>query len=68
MKVLEEGVNPLFMDPDPDKAREFFRDKSRAMVDKRMTEKEAVERFVRCGYPTRSFTRSCGNARRTWAF
>jgi glutaconate CoA-transferase subunit A len=46
MKVLEEGVNPLFMDPDPDKAREFFREKSRAMVDKRMTEKEAVERFV----------------------
>jgi glutaconate CoA-transferase subunit A len=46
MKVLDEGVNPLFMDPDPDKARDFFREKSRAMVDKRMTEKEAVERFV----------------------
>jgi glutaconate CoA-transferase subunit A len=46
MRVLDEGVNPLFMDPDPDKAREFFRGKSRAMVDKRMTEKEAVERFV----------------------
>jgi glutaconate CoA-transferase subunit A len=46
MKVLEEGVNPLFMDPDPDKARDFFRAKSRAMVDKRMSEKEAVERFV----------------------
>ena len=46
MKVLDQGVNPLFMDPDPDKAREFFRDKTRAMVDKRMTEKEAVERFV----------------------
>ena len=46
MKVLEEGVNPLFMDPDPDRAREFFRQKTRAMVDKRMTEHEAVERFV----------------------
>jgi len=46
MKALDEGVNPLFMDPDPDKARDFFRTKSRAMVDKRMTEKEAVERFV----------------------
>lgn len=46
MKVLEEGVNPLFMDPDPDKARDCFREKSRAMVDKRMSEKEAVERFV----------------------
>jgi glutaconate CoA-transferase, subunit A len=46
MKVLDEGINPLFMDPDPDKAREFFRGKSRAMVDKRMSDKEAVERFV----------------------
>ena len=43
MEVLDQGVNPIFMDPDPDKAREFFRQKSRAMVDKRMTEKEAVE-------------------------
>lgn len=49
MKVLDEGVNPLFMDPDPDKARDFFREKSRAMVDKRMTVKEAVEKFVRDG-------------------
>jgi glutaconate CoA-transferase, subunit A len=46
MEVLDQGVNPLFTDPDPDKAREFFRKKPRAMVDKRMTEKEAVERFV----------------------
>jgi glutaconate CoA-transferase, subunit A len=46
MKVLDEGVNPLFMDPDADKAREFYRTKSRAMIDKRMTEKEAVETFV----------------------
>ncbi len=46
MKVLDEGVNPLFVDPDPDKAREFFRTKTRAMVDKRMGEKEAVERFI----------------------
>lgn len=49
MKVLDEGVNPLLGDPDPDKARDFFREKSRAMVDKRMTEKEAVERFVTDG-------------------
>jgi len=46
MRVLDEGINSLFMDPDPDKAREFFRRKPRAMVDKRMSEKEAVERFV----------------------
>jgi len=49
MKVLDEGVNPLFMDPDPDKARDFFRQKTRAMVDKRTTEKEAVEKYVTDG-------------------
>jgi glutaconate CoA-transferase subunit A len=46
MRVLDEGIGPLFMDPDPDRAREFFRSKSRAMVDKRMSAKEAVARFV----------------------
>lgn len=46
MEVLDQGINPLFMDPDADKAREFFQKKPRAMVDKRMTEKEAVERFI----------------------
>ena len=46
MNVLDQGLNPLFMDPDPDKAREFFRTKPRAMVDKRMSEKEAVEKFI----------------------
>jgi glutaconate CoA-transferase subunit A len=49
MEVLDQGVNPIFTDPDPDKAREFFRSKSRAMVDKRMTDKEAVEKFVHDG-------------------
>ncbi len=49
MEVLDQGINPIFTDPDPDKAREFFRQKSRAMVDKRMTEKEAVEKFVHDG-------------------
>jgi len=46
MRVLDEGVGPLFMDPDPDKARQFFRTKPRAMVDKRMSAKEAVEEYV----------------------
>jgi len=46
MKALEQGTNPLFMDPDPNKAREFFAKKSRAMTDKRMSEKEAVEKFI----------------------
>lgn len=46
MNVLDEGVGPLFMDPDPDKARAFFRTKTRVMVDKRMSEREAVERYI----------------------
>ena len=46
MNAMDQGANPLFMNPDPDKAREFFARKSRAMTDKRMTEKEAVERFI----------------------
>jgi glutaconate CoA-transferase subunit A len=46
MKVLDQGVNPVFMDPDPDAAREFFRGKPRAMVDKRMSEKEAVGKLI----------------------
>jgi len=46
MRVLEEGENVLFMDPDPDKARDIFRKKSRAMTDKRTTVKEAVEQFI----------------------
>ncbi len=49
MEVLDQGINPIFTDPDPDKAREFFRQKSRAMVDKRMDAKEAVEKFVHDG-------------------
>lgn len=46
MEVLDAGVNPIFMDPDPDKAREFFKKKQRALADKRMTEKDAVEKFI----------------------
>jgi glutaconate CoA-transferase subunit A len=37
------------MDPDPEAARAFFRDKSRALTDKVMPVKEAVSRFVRDG-------------------
>ncbi len=48
-EVVAQGEGPLFMDPDADKAREFFRKKKRAMVNKVMTVKEAVERFVHDG-------------------
>lgn len=43
---LPQGEGPLFSDPDPDAARSFFLGKSRAESDKRMSAKEAVERFI----------------------
>ncbi len=48
--VVAQGEGPLFMDPDADKAREFFRSKNRALVNKVMTVKDAVHRFVQDGY------------------
>jgi glutaconate CoA-transferase, subunit A len=46
---LQAGTGPLFADPDPDRAREFFRTKSRALTDKVMSVREAVTRFVHDG-------------------
>ncbi len=43
---LKDGTRPLFLDPDAEKAREFFARKPRAITDKRMSLKEAIERFV----------------------
>jgi len=47
--VIEQGVGRILTDPDPDKAREFFRHKSRALVSKLTTVKEAVEKLVKDG-------------------
>lgn len=47
--VIERGVGRIFTDPDADNAREFFRHKSRAMSNKLMSVKEAVEKFVQDG-------------------
>jgi glutaconate CoA-transferase subunit A len=44
------GSGPLFMDPDPERARAFFRDKPRALADKRMSVAEAVARWVHDGH------------------
>jgi len=44
-----QPVGELFQPPDADTAREFFRHKSRAMTDKRMSVKEAVESFIHDG-------------------
>jgi glutaconate CoA-transferase subunit A len=47
--VLEEGKGKLFTDPDPDKAREFFKKKSRKMESKVMSLREAITKFVHDG-------------------
>src|SRR5436305_13944817 len=43
---LSEGAGPLFADPSANRAREFFRTKPRALVDKLMSVKDAVAKFV----------------------
>ena len=48
-EVVAQGEGPLFMDPDADKAREFFQKKDRTLKNKVMSEKEAVEKFVHDG-------------------
>jgi glutaconate CoA-transferase subunit A len=47
--ALSSGQNQLFADPDADKAREFFKNKSRAMVNKVTTVDEAVKRLLHDG-------------------
>src|SRR4030042_4247508 len=47
--VIAEGEGPLFMDPDADKAREYFRTKNRVLESKVMTVSEAVGKFVHDG-------------------
>ena len=49
MDVIDQGVGRLFTDPDADNARAFFRKKPRAMTNKLMTVKEAVEKFAHDG-------------------
>jgi hypothetical protein len=46
MQVKAQGIGPVFMSPDPDEARTEFAQKSRVMTDKRMSEREAVARFI----------------------
>jgi glutaconate CoA-transferase subunit A len=48
-EVIAQGEGPLFMDPDADKAREFFRQKTRALIPKVMSLREAVEKLVHDG-------------------
>jgi glutaconate CoA-transferase subunit A len=46
---LKQGQNRLFTDPNAEKARKFFRSKSRAMTKKVMTVEEAVSKFIHEG-------------------
>lgn len=49
METIFEGKGRLFTDPDPDKARDVFRQRSRSLTNKQMSVKEAVSRFVHDG-------------------
>ena len=50
MEVIESGIGELFQPPDMDAFREWNRKhKSKALVDKLMTEQEAISRFVHDG-------------------
>ena len=49
LEVLMTGQGQVFADPDPDKARAFFREKSRRMDNKLVPLKNAVAEFVKDG-------------------
>lgn len=49
MEVLASGIGELIQAPDMDAFREWNRRKSKALVDKRMSEQEAIARFVHDG-------------------
>ncbi len=49
MDDVPETLGKLFMPPDADAAREFFRHKDRALVDKRTTVKDAVAKLINNG-------------------
>jgi acyl CoA:acetate/3-ketoacid CoA transferase alpha subunit len=49
MKIIESGIAPLLQEPDINAFREHNRGKPKGLVDKRMTEAEAVRRFVHDG-------------------
>ena len=61
MEVIFEGMGELLQPPDIDAFREWNRQKPKAMVDKRMAEADAVDRYIAYGcYPD---TELYGNVR-----
>jgi glutaconate CoA-transferase subunit A len=49
MRVLESGIGELIQPPDVNAFREWNRKKPKGLVDKRMTEADAISRFVHDG-------------------
>jgi 3-oxoacid CoA-transferase subunit A/glutaconate CoA-transferase subunit A len=49
MEILESGLGPMLQPPDLDAFREWNRSKPKALLDKRMSEGEAIRRFVQDG-------------------
>ncbi len=49
MEVIDQGIGPLFVHPDPDRDRTFFQKKDRRLVNKVMDLKTAIEKFVHDG-------------------
>ncbi len=49
MKILESGIAPMLQFPDINAFREHNREKPKELFDKRMTEAEAIKRFINAG-------------------
>jgi len=49
MAELTTGTGPLFMNPDPDNARAFFRKKTKSLTNKVMSVRDAVSQLVKDG-------------------
>jgi glutaconate CoA-transferase subunit A len=49
MKILQSGIGALIQPPDINAFRQWNRTKSKALIDKRMTEAQAVSRFIHDG-------------------
>ncbi len=45
MCVIDSGIGPMLQAPDVNAFREFNRQKPKGLIDKRMSEREAVERY-----------------------
>jgi glutaconate CoA-transferase, subunit A len=49
MEIIQSGIGPMLQPPDVEALREWNRNKTKSLVDKRTTEKEAVSRFIKPG-------------------